>query len=87
MASFPLRSFMEYGAYKTAPGSARGLARNALEEWRLGVFEEIASLVVSELMTNAITATAKVAWAAGRPPVRLWLLARRTGCRWQYGMR
>src|SRR5205085_10376695 len=75
MASFPLRTFMEYGAYRTAPGSARGLTRNALQEWQLGAFEEKASLVVTELTTNSVIATEKVAWEAGRPPVRLWLLA------------
>ena len=75
MASFPLRTFMEYGAYRSAPGSARGLARNALGEWRLGAFEEKASLVVTELLTNSIIATEKVTWEAGRPPIRLWLLA------------
>ncbi len=75
MASFPLRSFMEYGAYKTAPGSARGHVRNVLEEWRLGAFEEKTSLVVTELLTNSVTATAKRAWEAALPPVRLWLLA------------
>ena len=79
MASFPLRAFMEYGAYRTAPGSARGLVRNALEEWLLGAFEEKVSLVVSELMTNSVIATEKVAWEAGRPPVRLWLLAGQDG--------
>ena len=75
MASFPLRTFMEYGAYDTAPGSARGLVRNALQEWQLGAFEEKASLVVSELMTNSFVAIGKVRWEAGRPPIRLWLLA------------
>jgi hypothetical protein len=75
MASFPLRSFMEYGAYKTVPGSARGHVRNVLEEWRLGAFEEKASLVTSELLTNSVTATGGKKWDAGLPPVRLWLLA------------
>jgi anti-sigma regulatory factor (Ser/Thr protein kinase) len=75
MASFPMRAFMEYGAYRTAPGSARGLVRNALEEWRLDAFEEKASLVVTELTTNSVIATEQVAWEAGRPPIRLWLLA------------
>jgi hypothetical protein len=35
LASFPLRSFLELGAYKNAAGSARGHARNVLAEWRL----------------------------------------------------
>jgi anti-sigma regulatory factor (Ser/Thr protein kinase) len=75
VASFPLRSFMEYGAYNTASASARGHVRNVLEEWRLGAFEEKASLVTSELLTNSVAATGKRAWEAGLPPVRLWVLA------------
>src|SRR5258708_7308088 len=75
MASFPLRSFLELGAYDTAPGSARGHARNVLAEWRLGVFEEKVTLVVSELVTNSAAATGRSRWEAGLPPVRLCLLA------------
>jgi len=75
MASFPRRSFLELGAYDTAPGSARGHVRNMLAEWGLGAFEEKVSLVVSEIATNSVVATGKARWEAGRPPVRLWLLA------------
>jgi len=78
MASFPLRSFLELGAYDTAPASARGHARNVLAEWGLGAFEEKVILVVSEIVTNSVVATGKVPWEAERPhtpPVRLWLLA------------
>jgi anti-sigma regulatory factor (Ser/Thr protein kinase) len=75
MASFPLRSFLELGAYDTAPGSARGHVRNALAEWRLGAFEENVTLVVSEIVTNSVAATGRTQWEAERPPVRLWLRA------------
>ena len=71
---FPLRSFLELGAYRTAVASARGHARNVLAEWGLGDFEDAVTLVVSELVTNSVAATEAVTWAAGRPPVRLWLL-------------
>lgn len=71
---FPLRSFLELGAYRNAAGSARGHARNVLAEWGLGQFTDAVTLVISELITNAVAATEKVAWAAGLPPVRLWLL-------------
>jgi hypothetical protein len=77
LKGFPLRSFLELGAYRTAPGSARGHVRNLLREWRLDHLEEPALAVVSELIANSVAATATVAWAAGRPPapsVRLWLL-------------
>jgi anti-sigma regulatory factor (Ser/Thr protein kinase) len=75
LASFPLRTFLELGAYDKAPGSARGHARNILAEWRLAAFAEKVTLIASELVTNSIAATGKVAWPAGLPPVRLWLLA------------
>ena len=74
LTAFPLRTFLELGAYRTAAGSARGHARNVLAEWGLGDLVDAATLVVSEMTTNSVNATGRVAWAAGRPPVRLWLL-------------
>jgi hypothetical protein len=71
---FPLRSFLELGAYRNAPGSARGHARNVLAEWGLGQFTDAVSLVLSEMITNSVAATAGATWEAGLPPVRLWLL-------------
>lgn len=75
LAGFPLRSFLELGAYQNAAGSARGHARNVLAEWRLDDLREAVTLVVSELITNSVHATGAARWAAGLPPVRLWLLA------------
>jgi len=75
LASFPLRSFLELGAYDTAPGSARGHVRNVLAEWQLCAFEETVTLIVSELVTNSVIATRRAQWEAELPPVRLWLLA------------
>jgi hypothetical protein len=74
LAAFPLRSFLELGAYKTAPGSARGHVRNLLEEWQLGHLAEAVLLVLSELITNSVVAMSEVRWEAGLPPVRLWVL-------------
>jgi hypothetical protein len=74
LAAFPLRSFLELGAYDTAPGSARGHARNVLAEWRLVHLLDAVVAVVSELVTNAATATGGAACEGERPPVRLWLL-------------
>jgi hypothetical protein len=71
---FPLRSFLELGAYRNAPGSARGHARNVLAEWGLGQFADAVTLMVSEMVTNSVIATSGAAWEAGLPPVRLWLL-------------
>ena len=75
LASFPRRSFLELGAYDTAPGNARGHVRNVLNEWRLEAFEEKVTLIVSEILTNSVAATRRAQWEAGMPPVRLWLLA------------
>jgi hypothetical protein len=71
---YPLRSFLELGAYPDAPGTARGHARNVLAEWELSRFCDAVTLVVSELVTNSIAATRAATWEAGLPPVRLWLL-------------
>jgi hypothetical protein len=74
LTAFPLRSFLELGACPTAPGSARGHARNVLGEWRLGHLADAVLMVTSELVTNAVAAMGRVAWKADQPPVRLWLL-------------
>ena len=74
LKGFPLRSFLELGAYENAPGSARGHARNVLAEWGLGQFTDAVILVVSEMITNSVAATERVTWEAGLPPVRLWML-------------
>jgi hypothetical protein len=74
LSGFPLRSFLELGAYEKAPASARGHARNVLAEWGLAAFTDAVCLVISEMVTNSLRATQKFAWEAGLPPVRLWLL-------------
>jgi hypothetical protein len=74
LAAFPLRTFLELGAYPEAAGSARGHARNVLAEWRLDHLSEAVCLVASELIANAMEATRQARWEAGLPPLRLWLL-------------
>jgi hypothetical protein len=74
ITAYPLCTFLELGAYPTAPGSARGHARNVLAEWRLGHLTDAVLTVVSELVSNSVTATRRAAWEAELPPVRLWLL-------------
>jgi hypothetical protein len=76
LSGFPLRTFLELGAYDSAAGSARGHARSVLAEWGLADFTDAVTLVVSEMITNSVTATGKVPWDAGVPPVKLWLLGR-----------
>ena len=67
------RSFLELGAYKQAPGCARGHLRNLLAEWNLEQHDEIARLTISELVTNSVLSVRARRWLA-LPPVRVWIL-------------
>jgi two-component sensor histidine kinase len=82
---WPFRSYLELGALPTAPSCARAHARLILTEWGLGELAEPAGLVVTELTTNAVQASAGLSgsdylgiWSAGQPPVRLWLTSDRS---------
>jgi hypothetical protein len=81
-ASWPHQSFLELGALPTAAPCARLHATLMLWEWQLGALVRTAALVVSELVSNAVQASAGLTgsrfagqWAPGIPPVRLWLSA------------
>ncbi len=54
----PLRSYLELGALPTAVPCARLHARHVLREWGLNGLAPDSELLVSELVTNAVTATA-----------------------------
>lgn len=69
---WPLRTYMELGALPGAVPCARLHTRHVLWEWQQKFLIESAELVVSELMTNAITATQAL---KSDYPVRLWLLS------------
>ena len=63
---------------------ARLHARHVLWEWGLPAFDDTAPLIVSELVTNAVQASAGLAgsrydgrWTPGTPPIRLWLCSDR----------
>lgn len=71
--SWVRRSYLELGAYRSAPGSARGHAGSVLREWGLRELADATELVVSELVTNSMLETEAVDWQV-MPPVRLWLL-------------
>jgi anti-sigma regulatory factor (Ser/Thr protein kinase) len=45
------------GALPTAPGHARAHVRDTLERWGLSAYAEVAELVMSEIVTNAVTAS------------------------------
>lgn len=67
---WPLRSHLEFGALPTAVPCARLHTRQMLWEWGLNGLAETAELLVSELVTNAVKATAGY---DGLLPIRLHL--------------
>jgi hypothetical protein len=70
----PWRDWLDLQARETAPREARRRLMDDLEKWSLSQFEVSATLVVSEIVTNAVAATNALAVAGEPPPVRLWLL-------------
>ena len=72
---WPLRSYLELGALPTAVPCARLHARHLLWEWGLNGLAADAELLVSELVTNAVKATANQQQAA----IRLRLSSDSTG--------
>jgi anti-sigma regulatory factor (Ser/Thr protein kinase) len=71
-ASWPRvrRSQLEVAAFDTAAGCLRLHAKNVLCEWNLANLSDTIELLVSELVTNAVQAPAKVApsWPFGPSP-------------------
>ena len=63
---WPLRSYLELGALPTAVPCARLHARHLLWEWGLNGLAADTELLVSELVTNAVKATAGQQQAAIR---------------------
>lgn len=72
---WPLRDAIELSPLPGAVPCARLHARQVLWEWGLTHLSEDVELLVSELVTNAIAASAAADQAS---PVRLWLLTDRT---------
>ncbi len=79
-----LRTFLELGALPTAVPCARLHTKQVLWEWHLNALADSAELIVSELVTNAVRASAGLTgsrhsgrWVPGVPPVRLWLFSDR----------
>jgi anti-sigma regulatory factor (Ser/Thr protein kinase) len=71
-----LETYLEIAALPTAPGCARGHVRSVAAEWGLAGLAEVAELLVSELVTNAVRASEHMrarADMAAVPVVRLWL--------------
>ena len=79
-ARWELRTFLELGALPSAIPCARLHAKQVAWEWNLSHLADATELVVSELTTNALRASAGLTasrfagkFAVGTPPVRLWL--------------
>src|SRR5260370_23875261 len=71
---WPLRSHLALGPLPSAIPCARLHARHVLWEWGIRDLTDSVELLVSELTTNAITATRSTETG---PPVRFWLLSHR----------
>jgi len=73
---WPLRSYLELGALSTAVPCARLHAKNILDEWGMGSLADTVELLVSEIATNAVRASASTPgplWSQydGLPVIRL----------------
>ena len=73
-------TYLELGALPTAVPCARLHVKHVLREWHMQEMADTVELIVSELVTNAMRASAGLTssrfaghWAPGLPPVRLWL--------------
>jgi anti-sigma regulatory factor (Ser/Thr protein kinase) len=82
--NWPLRTYLELGALPSAVACGRLHAKQVLWEWGLEALSETMELIVSELLTNAIQATADYErWQeiSGKPqhpmPVRMRLVSDR----------
>jgi anti-sigma regulatory factor (Ser/Thr protein kinase) len=71
LGRWPLHDTLVLGAVESAVPSARAHLRQLLREWGRTELEEDASVVVSELVTNAVAASAELRPAAA--PVLMWL--------------
>jgi anti-sigma regulatory factor (Ser/Thr protein kinase) len=80
--NWPLRSYLELGALSTAVPCARLHAKNILYEWGMGSLADTVELLVSEIATNAVRASAGTpsqVWSRheGLPVIRLWITSDR----------
>ena len=69
LAGWPLHAALPLGVLPTSPGCGRAWTRQILREWGLDRLTDSTELLVSELTTNALQASAAIADAA----IGLWL--------------
>jgi anti-sigma regulatory factor (Ser/Thr protein kinase) len=71
---WPLRTCLELAALPTAVPCARLHAKNVLHEWQLRPLADTVELLVSEIVTNAVRASATVGQhGQGVPTTKVWL--------------
>jgi anti-sigma regulatory factor (Ser/Thr protein kinase) len=82
MQEWPLRSYLELPAVPTSARAARQHARSVLREWHLAAPADTVELLVSEIITNAVRASADIARQpdeSGQPArvawMRFWLIS------------
>jgi len=73
LAGWPLHAALHLGALPTAPGCGRAWTRQILWEWGLDRLTDSTELLVSELTTNALQASAPLPGAS----IGLWLASDR----------
>lgn len=71
-APWPLQTRLELAALPTTPGVVRGHVRSVVREWGLAELADTAALLASELVTNAIQASARLR-TVGPPVIRVWI--------------
>src|SRR5579872_4967529 len=70
----PLQTHLELAALPSAVPRARGHVRLVAHEWGLADLADTAALLVSEIVTNAVQASASLR-TTGPPVVRLWVVS------------
>jgi anti-sigma regulatory factor (Ser/Thr protein kinase) len=71
-APWPLQTRLELAALPQAPGVVRGHVRSVAREWGLAELADTAALLASELVTNAIQASARLR-TAGPAVIGVWI--------------
>lgn len=73
--AWPMSKVLPLAAVPTAPAWARAFIRSELPLWRMGEMAELAELAISELVTNAVQASAKLRSDSCMPMIRVCLFA------------
>lgn len=74
--SWPLQTHLALAALPSAVPCARGHVRSVALEWDLADLAATAELLASELVTNAVQASAHLS-TAGPPVIRIWVTSDR----------